>query len=176
MAPAPTVSSVTETPPRLVVFAIGNPSRGDDALGPALLRSLESALPAGTRVVDDFQLQVEHALDMQDADLVLFLDAACAQREPLRFIRLDPDPSATVFSHALAPAQLLAVFERVLGHPPPPAFVLAMRAESFDLGAPLSPLGQHTLNQARTLLSRLLIAPDVGGWASEVDMLSIQAG
>jgi Ni,Fe-hydrogenase maturation factor len=50
-----------------VVLGCGNPSRGDDALGPALLDRVEEwlRLHPDRRVValGDFQLQVEHTLD-----------------------------------------------------------------------------------------------------------------
>ena len=54
---------------RLVIFAVGNPSRGDDALGPELLARLADWLakqnPAvDVELVEDFQLQIEHALDV----------------------------------------------------------------------------------------------------------------
>ena len=51
---------------RALVFAWGNPSRGDDALGPALVERLEAARPAHPEwgelaLLTDFQLQPEHA-------------------------------------------------------------------------------------------------------------------
>ncbi len=63
-----------------LIFAVGNESRGDDALGPLLLRQLESWLAAEDHaeqfeLLEEFQLQVEHAMDMKDRKLVLFIDA-----------------------------------------------------------------------------------------------------
>jgi len=53
----------------VVVFACGNPSRGDDALGPLLLDQLqiwldEEGLADGFELISDFQWQIEHALDL----------------------------------------------------------------------------------------------------------------
>ena len=48
----------------VVVFAVGNPSRGDDALGPLLMAGLEQQDWPGVQLVSDFQLQIEHALDL----------------------------------------------------------------------------------------------------------------
>ena len=55
----------------LVIFAVGNPSRGDDALGPELLARLSAWLESkgkqeNVELIEDFQLQIEHALDLQD--------------------------------------------------------------------------------------------------------------
>ncbi|MBL9110068.1 MAG: hypothetical protein JNM74_12375, partial [Myxococcales bacterium] len=51
----------------VLVIGIGNPSRGDDALGPAVVARLEELLRAelaGGQVetLVDFQLQIEHTL------------------------------------------------------------------------------------------------------------------
>ncbi len=53
-----------------VIFAVGNPSRGDDAIGPECYGRLEKLLKneilAGSvELIEDFQLQIEHALDLQ---------------------------------------------------------------------------------------------------------------
>lgn len=65
----------------LLVLGWGNPSRGDDALGPMLVDALVAyagrALPAGTvDCLSDYQLQIEHALDLVGRERVLFVDAA----------------------------------------------------------------------------------------------------
>ena len=63
----------------LLVLAVGNPSRGDDALGPLLLERLQAdGWDAGGQVelLCDFQLQVEHTLDLQGRSAVLLVDAA----------------------------------------------------------------------------------------------------
>jgi len=59
----------------ILVFGYGNPSRGDDALGPEFVRRLEAccadAIACGAlEVLTDFQLQVEHALDLQERAVV----------------------------------------------------------------------------------------------------------
>jgi hydrogenase maturation protease len=62
-----------------LVLAVGNPSRGDDALGPALLERLRDAgvdAAGDVELLTDFQLQIEHALDLQGRQAVLFVDAA----------------------------------------------------------------------------------------------------
>ena len=71
---------------QLLVLAVGNPSRGDDAAGPLLAERLSAWLsdqdhrPDGSRPHDltilcDQQLMVEHAYDLRGRDRVLFIDA-----------------------------------------------------------------------------------------------------
>ena len=47
-----------------LVIAIGNPSRGDDALGPLAGQRLAAMRLRDVEVLTEFQLQVEHALDL----------------------------------------------------------------------------------------------------------------
>lgn len=156
-------SCVTESP-RVVVFAVGNESRGDDGVGPVLLRRLEPALPAGARAVLDFQLQMEHALDLRDADLALFVDASCGLDAAFAFYEIGPEASASSFSHALSPAAVLAVFRRIEPLAPPPAFVLAIRASRFKLGDGLSPDAATDLDSALQFARELMAIPDPLVW------------
>ncbi|HRG96608.1 MAG TPA: hypothetical protein PLR99_10185, partial [Polyangiaceae bacterium] len=53
----------------LLFFGLGNPSRGDDALGPTLLERVGAALApeiarGEVELLAEFQLQPEHALDL----------------------------------------------------------------------------------------------------------------
>ncbi|MGD9387715.1 MAG: hydrogenase maturation protease [Gammaproteobacteria bacterium] len=136
----------------VVVFAVGNPSRGDDAIGPELAARLEAEQPAGVAVVTDFQLQVEHAIDLEGRELALFVDAAVDAEAPyeLRVVRPQRDRSHT--THALSPAAVLETFERCTGRAAPPAWVLAVRGEHFELGAPLSDQARDNLEAAWRVL------------------------
>lgn len=136
-----------------LVIAIGNASRGDDALGPLVAARLRKAgwcERAGVEIREGFQLQVEDVLELEGRAGVLFVDAAIVDDEaPVECRPLEPAAAtaATAFTHALAPAVLLALFARVLGRPGPPAWQLALPARSFALGAPLSAVGATRLAQ-----------------------------
>ena len=64
--------------PPLLIFGWGNPSRGDDPLGPLFAERVAALFPDDPEIecLTDFQLQVEHALDLQDRKAVLFVDAS----------------------------------------------------------------------------------------------------
>jgi hydrogenase maturation protease len=128
----------------LVVLAVGNEARGDDALGPRLLARLAELELPGVRIVLDFQFQVEHALDLDEAGEVLFIDAHCDQPVPVVLEALAPAAGVGVASHALRPGQVLAV-RRSIGKPLPPAWLLSLRGASFGLGEGLSPAGELSL-------------------------------
>ena len=126
----------------LLVFGWGNLSRGDDALGPlcvARLRAAGTGEGAGEGMVDyldDYQLQVEHALDLVGRQRVLFIDASLNCRAPFEATALQPARDASFTTHAMSPQALLQVFHTLEEQPPPACTLLAIRGERFELGAP----------------------------------------
>lgn len=136
----------------VLVFACGNPSRGDDAVGPLLAERLERWLDAsrveGIEVLVDFQLNLEHALDLEGRKRVLFVDAEEGAVEPFRCAPVVPRPIGGHTTHAFPPEALLDVASRVLRCELPEAEVLAVAGERFELGDPLSPRAREGLEQA----------------------------
>ena len=155
----------------IVVFAIGNPSRGDDALGPLLLARLAEGLEAfglsnEVELVEDFQLQIEHALDLGGRQLALFIDAGHQTQAPYRFYPIEPATGITHTTHALPPEAVLQVYCQTEAHAPPPAFVLCVRGEKFELGGPLTAEASANLEAAYALLLRLCRQPTLTAWLS----------
>jgi hydrogenase maturation protease len=146
----------------VVVFAVGNPSRGDDAIGPELGARLEAEDLAEVEVVVDFQLQVEHALDLEGRELAIFVDAAIDVDPPYELKQVRPSRDRSHTSHALSPAAVLETFERCTGKAAPPAWVLAVRGESFELGADLSAAARNNLEDAWRILRALSAGPALG--------------
>jgi|SRR5271166_4883074 len=153
---------------RIVAFGWGNDARGDDGLGPLLLGRLARADYGNVTTIEDFQLQIEHALDLDGAELSLFIDAGKGTPAPFAFAEIVArrDPSHT--THALSPAALLDACARALGHAPPPAFSLCVRGESFELGEGLSSQGAERLEAAWAFLQELMRAPSVEAWRETV--------
>lgn len=140
--------------PPLLVLAVGNPSRGDDALGPLLLDRLRGAgveAAADVELLTDFQLQVEHALDLEDRHAVLFVDAARpGAADGVRLTPLQAGTHIPPASHALSAPAVLRVAQQLAGRAPS-AWQLALEGECFDLGAGLSPRAARHLDQAGPL-------------------------
>jgi hydrogenase maturation protease len=155
--------SVTESS-SLVVLVVGNESRGDDALGPALLERLIPLLGPGSRIVRDFQLQLEHALELRDTELALFIDAALELDAPFNFSEIHAETARSTFSHAMKPEEVLGVFLQIEQKAPPPSFVLAIRAVDFTLGNSLSDLARSDLTRAVTFAEELLREPVLRNW------------
>ncbi len=140
----------------VLIYGIGNESRGDDALGPMLLRAIESEIdPEQIELIETFQLQVENALDLSGRRAVIFVDAAANLATPYEFRRVAASVDRTPFTHALSPEALLSVHEKVAGSPPP-AWILAIRGEHFELGSDLSEPARASLESALSFLSGML--------------------
>ncbi len=151
----------------LVVFAAGNPSRGDDALGPLLMADLEALALPDVHLVSDFQLQIEHALDLDGQDLALFIDAGTGTPAPFVFSEILAATGQASNSHALAPEAVLQVYADIRGRAPPPAFLLCVRGAEFELGADLSAAARENLSAARAHLLRCLACADATSWRSK---------
>lgn len=136
----------------VVVLAVGNPSRGDDALGPLFAARVASALAedvaAGRlELLEDFQLSIEHALDLAGRERVVFVDASVAAPAPFSFARVLAERDASATTHAMSPAAVLDVHRRIVGEPPE-AWLLAIRGERFELGEPLGAGAAEHLERA----------------------------
>ena len=141
------------TPAPILIFTWGNPSRGDDALGPALFDMLEAHKRDTDElqevdVLTDFQLQIEHAVDFEGRDCIIFVDASIDCEEPFEMQPLEVQRDDTFTTHAMSPASVLSVYKQVNGCEPPPAFLLVIRAYEFGLGREMGEQAKANLQKA----------------------------
>ncbi len=144
----------------ILILAMGNPSRGDDAFGPLLAELLThwlsqqpEAIQSQIEAICEQQLMVEHVDDLQGRQQVLFIDAAATGDPIARLTGVDALPQPpTVQSHSCTPAQLLALYRHLLNAPPPRSHLLTVAGQGFELGAPLSDATQHQMEPAWSLL------------------------
>lgn len=151
----------------VLILACGNPSRGDDALGPSLLENLQSlpaALMQPVECLTDFQLQIEHALDLKHRSLVLFVDATVSKLAPINLSQLQAVDSRGYTTHAMNPAAIMQVYQDIEKAVPPPCFLLTLQGIEFELGADLSATAVRSLEMATNLVQRLLEQATETGW------------
>lgn len=138
--------------PPILVLGWGNLSRADDALGPLFIDGLRTALGRSANGLvefeEDYQLQVEHALDMVNRRYVLLVDASVRCNAPFEATTVLPGRDDSYTSHALSPEALLQVFMISQESSPPPTTLLAIRGESFELGDPVGDHATDNLKQA----------------------------
>ena len=151
-----------------LIFTWGNPSRGDDALGPAMYDLLQHAKLQGVDLLTDFQLQIEHATDLEGRKRVLFVDASLSAGAPFELVRLQPEQDASYTTHAMSPQALLSVYRQVYDCAPPPAWLLSIRGYEFGLGLSLSAAANEHLQAAFSHIKRLLDPLQPADWDESV--------
>jgi hydrogenase maturation protease len=142
----------------VLVFGWGNPSRGDDALGPLFVERVEAMNLPGVECLTDFQLQVEHALDLHGRQHVLFIDASVDAAAPFSVERIEAAKDASFTTHAMTPQSVLQVYADLEDDDPPPCWLLAIRGERFELGEPPGEQADKNLEAALAWAGRWLAA------------------
>jgi hydrogenase maturation protease len=154
----------------VLLFGYGNLSRGDDALGPLLLEFVEGNFNLDTiEILTDFQLQIEHALDLENRELVLFVDASVSCVSAFDFAVLTPARDKSYTTHAMSPAAVLDVYQEIKKQTPPPCFLLSIKGEKFELGEGLSANAEQHLAQACQFAGKLLGDLDSTVWRQHAD-------
>ncbi len=152
----------------ILIIGIGNPGRGDDGLGPALVSRLSdsgaaeeteacpfTAMEGRATAVWKYQLNVEDADAVKDFDVVLFADASAAGEEPVVLTPLLPAKSIAFSTHEMSPASVLALAEELYGRSPR-GFLLAIRGYAWEIGEELSERARQNLASAAALLKEAL--------------------
>lgn len=129
---------------RVLVVGLGNPDRGDDGAGAAVVKRLGDKVPDGVTLTTRTGDLLAMLGEWSGFDALICVDAAASLGAPgtvHRFNLADgPLPrelSAPSSSHALGLADALAMGE-VLGRLPPTVIVFAIEAETFETGVALS--------------------------------------
>ncbi|MCL2591425.1 MAG: homospermidine synthase [Betaproteobacteria bacterium] len=153
----------------VLLTAWGNTSRGDDALGTSLLQHLNTwALSSGMAErfewVEDFQLQIDHALNLEGKTLALYIDAGQNTPAPFSFSPISPFKQPWHTTHAMPPESVLAVFEHTFQKPPCPCFVLCVKGEDFGIREGFSVAAQNHLGSALIFAQKLLKNPTPEAW------------
>jgi hydrogenase maturation protease len=143
---------------RVLLLGFGNPGRLDDGLGQALVDRIAARGIEGVTAEVDYQLQIEHAAQAAEHDVVVFADADAAGPEPFSFRRLSPDGYVGVgfTTHALPPTGVLGVAREHLGAEVE-GWMLGIRGYEFnEFGEGLSDAAEANLAAAVEFLDPLL--------------------
>lgn len=128
----------------IVVIGVGNPQRGDDAVGRLAAQALATKLPQGICVIE-MEGAATPLLDaLMGATGAIVIDACMSGASAGTIHRFDvtqsvlPATIENVSSHGFGLAAALEL-ACVLGQLPDPCIVFAIEAAHFDYGAALSP-------------------------------------
>ena len=127
------------------MLGIGNPDRGDDALGLAAVERLREDPPAGARLETARGDMVGLLERFGEAETVILVDAVQAGQEPGSLLsfeagdgELKPGLANFASSHSFNLAEAIEL-ARSLGKLPPRLIVHGVEGASYDFGEALSP-------------------------------------
>ena len=126
-----------------LVLGIGNPDRGDDAVGRLVARSLRMRVPADVRISEHDGEATALVGELQSARRAWLIDAARSGARPGTIHRIDcsnaelATPLGALSSHGFGVAEAIAL-ARALDVMPPQCIVYAVEAADFTFCAGLS--------------------------------------
>jgi hydrogenase maturation protease len=157
----------------VLIFGYGNLSRGDDALGPLLLERIKDKVDTDSiEILTDFQLQIEHALDLENRKLVLFIDASVSCKTAFDFFEIQANKDKSYTTHAMSPAAILQVYQSIKNQPSPPCFLLSIQGGSFELGEQLTLQAEDNLQHAVQFAEHLLEKTKVDFWRLQQKLIN----
>ena len=127
-----------------LIIGLGNPDRGDDAAGRAVVARLKTRLPMGMRAIESGGEATALLARFCEADEVILIGAAMSGARPGTVERFEaheaPLPAARfgLSTHGFGLAEAIEL-ARTLGQLPRRCVVYAIEGRSFALGDPLSP-------------------------------------
>ena len=138
---------------RVLVIGCGNPLFGDDAVGPMVAEAIGDLAQPGVFSRAVHELTPELAADLAATDVAIFVDASL-QGEAVTCTPVAPRSNAHAgLDHALTPAGLLALAQLAFGHAPP-AWLVLVPGQDFELGHALSASARRGLAQALALIEK----------------------
>lgn len=129
---------------RVMVIGVGNPDRGDDAVGRTVARMLRWILPNEVEVAQHRGEATDLATLIEGVAAAYLVDASAADTCAGTVRRFDvgaaplPQRMFGLSTHGFGLAEAIEL-SRALGGLPPRCIVYAIEGKSFEVGAPLSP-------------------------------------
>ncbi len=146
---------------RYLVIGCGNDLRSDDRAGREVARRIEALDVDGVTVRSVTQLVPELAVDVVNADHVVVVDAS-VDIDSLTMAELDVDehelPAGST-THHVTPASLVHLAHALDGAPPTSVTIVAVPAHDLGFGEMMSASTTTAIDDAVTLLTRLVTAP-----------------
>ncbi|NEQ48081.1 MAG: hydrogenase maturation protease [Leptolyngbya sp. SIOISBB] len=145
--------SPSKTGPTVVVIGYGNPQRGDDGIGQAVVSQVQALNLPEIEACTVTQLTPELSSKLAAADCAIFVDACKLASADIRVRPITACGSETSGSvvpasgHSCDPCSLLALASSAYGHCPQ-AWWVEVPATDFTVGNALSAVAEQGVTQA----------------------------
>jgi len=143
--------------PRVLVLGYGNPGRQDDGLGPAVAERMEALRWPHVTAYDNYQLNIEDAVEVAEHDVIWFVDASRTGPAPFTIEAIAPAATLEFTSHLVRPEAILAMARQYYGRAPH-AFLMGVRGYEFEFVEALTPAATDNLRLAVEMLEKRLRA------------------
>lgn len=150
---------MTSEAPRRIVLGIGNPDRGDDAAGRAVVALLRGVLPADIELAEHSGEASALLSRLEGASHAFLIDASASGAPAGTIRRFDvaarplPQGASGLSTHGFGVVEAVGL-ARALGRLPPRCVLYAIEAASFAVGAPLSGDVRAAVAEVARLLSK----------------------
>lgn len=139
---------MSEPSEKTLFLCYGNPARMDDGLGAAFAAELERRGVEDADIEVDYQLGIEHALEVAAHERVVFVDASVGCGEPFSFRRIVPRFDSSFTTHSVQ-AEALMGLAASLFKGKATGYTLGIRGYEFgDFGERLSEGARRNLEAA----------------------------
>lgn len=150
---------------RTIFIGVGNPFRGDDAVGTAVLRFIRSRIPADVKVVEETGDGAELLEAWKGADRVILVDAVQSGAPPGTIHRIDaraeklPSWFSRSSTHAFGVAEAIEL-AWAMNDLPPQIVIYGIVGLDFSAGTKLSPeVAEVVPRAAQQILREILAMP-----------------
>ena len=134
--------------PDTLLIGIGNSGRSDDGLGWAFLDRIQQQAAFDGRVEYRYQLLVEDAALISEAEHVIFIDSFRGELpNGFQLTRCEPLSEFAFTTHVLSPGAVLSLCRDLYGRVPR-ADALMIQGTSWDLRIGISPEAKRRLENA----------------------------
>jgi hydrogenase maturation protease len=129
---------------RVLVVGVGNPDRGDDGIGPMVVRQLRGRVSPDVAILERSGDALALIDDWEGRDAVILVDAAAAGGTPGCIHRIDllrdalPPELSLSSTHGFGVAEAIGLAD-ALDLLPAQVIAYAIEGVNFDPGAPISP-------------------------------------
>jgi len=134
-----------------IIVGIGNPLRGDDGFGPALVQRLQGKV--NLACIDAGNAPENHLgrILKEEPDSVLLVDAADLGLEPGQYRILQPEDilKCGLSTHDMSSRMMIEFLQNQM---PANIFMLAVQPENVSLGEPMSECLNNTLDEIELLI------------------------
>lgn len=140
----------------ILIYGYGNPGRQDDGLGPLTTDEIQKLRLPFVDTDENYQLQIEDAIDIAKYDIVIFVDAAVEGKEPFSVRKVEPSDKITFTTHAVDPGSILAIckdtFDKI-----PDAWLIGIRGYGFEFDEVLTERARENWKKAVEFVILLLL-------------------